>query len=146
MLSNPNSSPLDVDNAKLSVAEARSELQKTKRAANLEQALQRDSTLFSIKTSNPAPLFASIRRNKQQSVRINKLNVGNKTFTGDGVKNGFYKSISDLKTRDSNLPSSQTFQQFVSAHEHILEICQSGEKIPTMNNYLLLNCLSLESP
>ena len=129
----PLSTEAEVSNAKTSVAASRSQLQKVKRAANLQKELERDKNLYEIRSSKPGSLFASIRRNKRQSVKINKLHVGSDTFTGENVRNGFFKSISELKTRDPSLSSSRTFQEFVSAHEHILEICKTGNKIPNLS-------------
>ena len=38
-----------------------------------------------------------------------------------------------MKTRDqSELDNCTTFQQFLSDHQHILEICKAGSKIPPL--------------
>ena len=77
---------------------------------------------------------------------INKLTVGKETFTGDNVKKGFYKSVSQLKTRDPALATSKTFQEFVGSHNHILEISKSGKTIPLLSWETAKNLLKSIKP
>ena len=60
--------------------------------------------------------------------------VGDKHYLGDAVKDGFFDSISNLKTVDtSSLNDSEYFQQFSLDYENILEICKSGPPIPAIS-------------
>ena len=75
-----------------------------------------------------------IKASKKDSITLNKLHVGNDVFTGKDVGKGFFASISSLKSRDvSSLESCPTFQEFVTDHNHILEICKLGKKIPLLS-------------
>ena len=136
----------ELKDAECLVASAKADLQRAKRSVALDDELERDSNLFSILTNDPARLYSSIRRNKRQSVMINKLTVGKETFTGDNVKKGFYKSVSQLKTRDPALATSKTFQEFVGSHNHILEISKSGKTIPLLSWETAKNLLKSIKP
>ena len=75
-----------------------------------------------------------MKASKKDSITLNKLHVGNDVFTGKDVGKGFFTSISSLKSRDvSSLESCPTFQEFVTDHNHILEICKLGKKIPLLS-------------
>ena len=69
-----------------------------------EQAWKRDHTLYSVCTKDPSVIFKSIKSVKRGSIRkIQKLTVGKKVYVGDSVKDGFFDSISQLKSRDPNI-------------------------------------------
>ena len=107
----------------------------------------RDIDWYSILSSNPSALFQKIKSNKRKSVSINKLNVGDELFTDKDVGNGFFKSISALKTRnEEELQNCQTFQDFLSDHEHILEICKEGKEIPPLTLSQALDLLKSIKP
>ena len=59
-------------------------------------------------------VFASVKRAKRAKAgNITKLTVSDKVYCGDQVKDGFFDSISKLKTRDQRLlDSSQYFNEF----------------------------------
>ena len=47
---------------------------------------------------------------------------------------GFYDSLSHLKTIDrSTIHASQSYNNFLDEYEHIMEICNNGDKIPTIS-------------
>ena len=78
--------------------------------------------------------MSSIKASKKDSITLNKLFVGNDVFTGRDVGKGFFTSIKSLKSRDhSSLDSCPSFQDFVTEHKHILEICKLGKKIPLLS-------------
>ena len=131
---NPMSTKSDIETAKLAHSASRAALQASKRAVSVAHESETYDQLNTILTNNPKALFTSIRARKRDSVSLNKLTVGKDTFDGDDVGKGFYKSISALKTRDKDkLESCSTFQQFVSDHKHILEICKAGSRIPPLS-------------
>ena len=67
-------------------------------------------------------------------MKINKLVVGSKTYLDESVPDGFYDSISSLKSRDyDSLERSETFMDFRSDYENILKICEHGSQIPTIS-------------
>ena len=79
-----------LNHAKDSVSSARSTLQNLKRKWRLQGELTRDTNLHTVLSSNPNCFFSSLKANKKASVKINKLNVGNKIFTGENVGKGFF--------------------------------------------------------
>ena len=108
---------------------------KLERAYKAEQSWSRDKSLFSICTNDPFPVFKSIKSSKRCTAgKINKLLVGDKTYSGDAVQDGFYDSISQLKSRDFvSLSSDPKFQEFSSDYLNILEICKHGSPIPPIS-------------
>ena len=63
---------------------------KLERMYKAGQSSQRDETLFSICTSNPSPIFKSIKSSKRSTAgKIQKLSVGHKVYLGDSVQDGF---------------------------------------------------------
>ena len=62
------------------------------------------------------------------------MTVGNKTYVGDTVQDGFFDSISQLKSRDSDsLAASKYFDDFSRDYENILEVCKHGKTIPAIS-------------
>ena len=147
VLSDSSSTAIIIDSAKTLFSQTRASLQKTKRNSDVSQESERAQNLGSILSSNPSALFQKIKSNKRKSVSINKLNVGDELFTDKDVGNGFFKSISALKTRnEEELLSCQTFQDFLSDHEHILEICKEGKEIPPLTLSQALDLLKSIKP
>ena len=79
-------------------------------------------------------MFKSIKRVKSTNfTQIRKVNVGNKTFTGHLIPDGFYSSLSALKEPDmTTIHSSSSYQSTLSDYQHILKICSAGVKIPAI--------------
>ena len=74
-------------------------------------------------------MIKNIKNRKQnQSTSIKTLQVGPKTYTDDNVADGFFESISNLKTI-SNI-TSPNFESFAEDHRNIIEICKSAQIIP----------------
>ena len=95
--------------------------------ANTSKEVERDSEL-----QDPAKVFMKVKANKsKQSQKIKSLQVGDKIYTEDAVADGFYDSISSLKTLKPITATS--FDRFCEDHRHILEICKSGTQIPRIS-------------
>ena len=61
------------------------------------------------------------------------LTVGNDTYTGDAVPDGFYSALTSLKVPDSStLTSNPNFLTASSNLQHILQICLAGPPIPSI--------------
>ena len=70
----------------------------TVRTQNLQFDIDRDTQLYNIMGENPAKVFKFIKSMKNtDSGTIDKLNVGQRTYTGINVADGFYESMSSLK-------------------------------------------------
>ena len=100
------------------------------RWARLKKSVSRDS-----KNQMQDDINKSIRQIKTKSSReIHKLKVGDRIFEGENVPDGFFHSISSLKTLNEELLSSSC--SYISASEtykYILKICKSGAKVPPVS-------------
>ena len=66
--------------------------------------------------------------------KVQKLTVGSKIYEGDSVGDGFFDSISALKTHDVESSfSSPYFEDFSCHYENIIKLCKSGEIIPPIS-------------
>ena len=122
--------------------------QKLSRRQRAAEASSRDSSSFSILGKNPSPLFKHIKASRhRKSAKIRKLLVSDKTYLDENVPDGFYDSISTLKTRDhSALENSASFQEFSSDYQNILEISKRGDKIPSLSEKDSLDILMNMKP
>ena len=127
---------------KKSVARTREAFNISKRLYRLEQRRQkhkedclRDSPLFSVTTSNPSAVYKSIRSAKSSSSRaIPFLTVGKKKYVGENIVDGFYDSISALKSQDNNsLQSSPNYNSWSQDYEYILQMCKNKCDIPLIS-------------
>ena len=71
----------------------------TVRAHRRKQGIKRDEKLFEILSNNPMKVYQFIKRSKRNNIsKINHLKVGDKVYTGDDVADGFYDSLTTLKS------------------------------------------------
>ena len=75
-------------------------------------------------TDQPKDIFKAVKARKSKNSEIKELVVGEKVYTDEDVANGFFDSISDLKTLHG--VTSLSYDTFADYHRHIIEICQSG--------------------
>ena len=67
-------------------------------------------------------------------MKIQKLTVGDKVYVGDSVQDGFYDSISQLKSRDdASLDNDAKFNEFSADYHNIIEVCKHGSPIPPIS-------------
>jgi hypothetical protein len=118
---------------------------KLERAYKAKYSIERDEKLCS---SDLSSVFASVKHAKRSKAgKINKLTVGNKVYVGDSVRDGFYDSISELKSRDSNsLNASKQFNDFSLDYQNILEVCKHGSPIPPISENDSFNLLQKMKP
>ena len=115
---------------------ARKAYRQAVRSARLKQAVSRDQQLDTILTNNPSRLYSSLRNTKKSKTSsIEKLKVGDKVYEGSQVGDGFYESMSSLKTCDLEALSQdpQLSEHFYN-YENILKICQDKQNIPPVSN------------
>ena len=105
------------------------------RSARLKQAVSRDQMLDTILTNNPSKLYSSLRNGKKsKSSRIEKLKVGEKVYEGSQVGDGFFESMSSLKTCDLEaLSQDPLLSEYFSNYSHILKICHDKQNIPPVS-------------
>ena len=109
--------------------------QKLVRAFKAQNSVNRDKHLFSIKSHDPRTFYIKVKFEKREnSGKITKLEVGNKLYFDCAVSDGFYDSISKLKSRNKEaIESSNYFADFQSDYWNILNICKTGFSIPTVS-------------
>ena len=117
------------------LATSRSSHNKLVREHKATEAIARDQVAFQILSDDPSSLFKKIRSAKRgKGTSINKLTVGDKVYSNDSVADGFFDSISSLKTRDSaSLASSKVFNEFSNDYKNILQISANGAAIPKIS-------------
>ena len=105
------------------------------RTNRVREGYKRDQQLYKILSENPFSLYRSIKSwRRSNSTAIQKLTVGDKVFIGDAVSDGFYESMTSLKTCDiKNLRSDPSLSRHFSNYDHILQLCQDQHKIPAMS-------------
>ena len=105
------------------------------REYEIKDNVKRDEQLFSLLSSNASSMFRKIRASKASSTeKIQTLKVGSMEYYGENVKNGFFKSISDLKSRKpfkdkGNYVENDIMEDFLN----ILDICQYKKDLPNIS-------------
>ena len=128
----------DLKSCRLDYNEARIQHRKLVRYFKAKDSFNRDQSLL----ADPAATYKNIRFSSRQRVnKIQKLNVGPKAYFGKSVSDGFFDSIAELKSRDSEslsnskyfMNSPLTLQIFLRSAKKVLQYRQ----FPRRN---LLNC------
>ena len=129
---------------KLEYNQAKAHHRKLVRHLKAMDASNRDASLL----ANPSQTFRRIRAYKRNNLgKINLLNVGDKQYVGEQVADGFYDSISQLKTRDhGKLARSSHFKNSTSEFSSILDLCKSGKPLPQISRAKSLHILQRMSP
>ena len=121
---------------------------KLERQFNARLSLERDEHLHSVLSKNPSSIYKTIKRYKRTKAgKLYKLTVGKNTYFDSSVKDGFYESISKLKTKDSiSLAKSEYFSDFKNDFDNIIDICRNGDKIPEISEIDSLSLLQKLKP
>ena len=128
-LRNSNASKAELLEAHTTFNIAKAAHQNVVRKSTVEQECIRDEQFHEILSKNPRDVFRRIKaRKSKESPSIDSLIVGDKIYTNENVSDGFFDSISALKTVNNII--SPSFKQFSDDHTHIIELCKSGQKIP----------------
>ena len=97
----------------------------------MQEDYSRDEKFFSLLSSNSSSIFRKIRASKSSSTRkIQELKVGDKEYQGDYVKNGFFDSLSSLKTRSN---TSLHASNITEDYQNILDICRNKKDLPNIS-------------
>ena len=135
LLSLANSNAEDIFAARTKLRQAKTTLRQCIRADLSDIRNKRDETLSSILSVNPSAAYKAIKSSKEAaSSEIQNLKVGNKIYSGEKVPDGFYDSLSSLKSPDiSPLYSSPAFQETLLAYKNVLKIAKEGDNIPPIS-------------
>ena len=107
----------------------------TVRKVRLKQSLKRDSKLDSILSKDPRAIYSYLRTSrKTKTSNIQNLKVGDEVYHGDMVGDGFYESMTALKSCNmETLENDPQLSHHFSNFEHILKICQANQNIPPIS-------------
>ena len=113
----------------------KNEHRKAVRLRRAKDSMKRDGLASSILSDNPAKLFRAIAVGRKASnAPIKKLYVDGKQYEGDQVCDGFYDSISFLKTvAHQDLHCSDSFKRAEDEYENIVRICRTGARVPRIS-------------
>ena len=108
---------------------------KLERYHDTQESIKRDKKLHDMLSKNPSAVHKSIRRSKNCNAgKIQKLTVHDRIYLSDTVPDGFYDSLSCLKSIDpTSLQNSSSYKSFTDDYKHIIEICNNGDKIPDIS-------------
>ena len=113
------------------LAKAKKNYQNAVRKARLQQCVDHDTKMSSIVTSKPQAVYKYIKSiRKTKTTTIDKLTVGDKVYTGPRVPDGFYDSMTALKSCDfEQLKADTNLKENFSNYEHILRLCKDNHTI-----------------
>ena len=119
-------------NARRAFVTARKAYRVAVRTTRLKQNIQRDQKLDKILSENPSATYSYMRSiRKTKASRIERLTVGEKVYEGAAVADGFYDSMTALKSCNlENLQNDPHLSSQFSDYEHILKLCQDNHNIP----------------
>ena len=116
LLSDDPTNTQSINNAKEKLKEFKQTYGRLVRQLNMKKGQLRDAKL-----SDSSQYFVNIRKVKNKSKRdLLKLKVNDKTYEGDKVPDGFFDSISSLKTLDTD--SLRQSSSYLSFCEFVVEI------------------------
>ena len=115
--------------------EARSRYKKAIRKSLVMAGSERDRKLFEILGENPGKAYSFLKSARKNSpTKIASLTVGNKVYHGSAVCDGFYDSMSSIKTCNiEELKADREISEHFSNHDHILKLCQNKRTIPPID-------------
>ena len=145
-LRNINPASEEMINLKNKHLKAKTEHRKLVRLQDMQESFQRDELLHSVLT-NPSAIFRSIKNASCSSGSTEKLTVGKRVYLGNKVPDGFFESLSGLKSIDrASLDSSAHFKEFTEDYQNILKICSTGKPIPPISESKSFNILQKMKP
>ena len=94
-----------------------------------------DQKMFSLMSSSPSSVFRKIKASKKSSVEaIPFLKVGSDVYHGENVKNGFFDSISRLKSKSYGPgKANEVTVDFMEDYKHILDLCKNKRDLPRIS-------------
>ena len=92
-------------------------------------------TLFSVLEERSSSVHSYIKSSRNKGgTNIEKLTVLDKVYVGDKVADGFFDSMTSLKSCDMDqLLENPTIAEQFSNYEHIKKLCQDKEPIPAIS-------------
>ena len=124
----------NVSKARESFICTRKKYRQTVRQHRVKDSIQRYCKLddMFVKPSAAYAYIRSCKRTKQR--KIEYLTVGDKTYTGAAVSDGFYESMTSLKQCDiENLRADPNLTNQFANYDNIIELCRNQTPIPAIS-------------
>ena len=136
LTSGNNYSSEQVNDARKALTAARAECRRIMNNTTKLACDERDALTHSVLSSNPEKLYSFVKASKNKSsTKINSLKVGKKVYSGSSVPDGFFDSLSTLKSPDmTRIHSSPSYRAASSDFSTIRKICSAGLQIPTISS------------
>ena len=132
ILRDPSATSEQIEAVSSAFKAAKSRYQNVVRKLQVQEECKRDQELNGILGHGRALALKMIKSGKKKnSTTIKSLKVGNKIYDDNSVGDGFYDSISKLKTLDTI--TSPSFESFAEDYKHIIEICKAARTIPRIS-------------
>ena len=97
-------------------------------------SIRRDKVLDTILTNNPQEASKALRSHKSTvSAKISELKVNDKIYTGKNIADGFFDSMSNLKTMKPETKNCSECESFKFDYKLVREISKAGDKIPPIS-------------
>ena len=105
------------------------------RNINFNKNYKEDQKMFTLLSSEPSSIFRKIRSLKSaSSSQIPFLTVGDTKYEGESVKDGFFFSIKNLKSKPNpEEPKHDLTEPLIDDYKHILDICQNKVDLPPIS-------------
>ena len=115
--------------------DAKQEYKAALRRSRVQAGHDRDRKLFTILDENPQKAFGFLKScRKSTPAVIESLKVGPKVYHGKAVSDGFFDSMSSIKSCNFELLSDDPhIAEHLSNHEHILKLCKDKRTIPSID-------------
>ena len=129
------SSPKKIRSARLYLKETKKNLRKSVRHTHIQANIKRDQQLNKIAGENPSQVYSFIKSSRNSSsTQIQKLSVAGKSYQDEMVPDGFFDSMSRLKScnYDDMKKDPMLTQQF-SDYENILKLLPATSNIPPIS-------------
>ena len=132
ILGDPSATPEQIEAVTTAFKTAKSSYQNVVRRLQVHEECVRDQELNGLLGHGRALAMKMIKSGKKKnSSSIKSLKVGDKVYEDNNVGDGFYDSITKLKTLDTI--TSPNFDSFATDYQHIIEICKSARTIPRIS-------------
>ena len=114
---------------------ARKEYRSAIRLFNHKSSLERDQRLSEILSKTPSKFYRYLKNKKKSAPsKIERLTVNDKLFLGDAVGDGFYESMSTLKSCNfDDLIRNKELGDSLTIYEHVIKLCENDKKLPSIS-------------
>ena len=127
-----DSTDANVIEAKVNLKNAKREFRTTIRRLRNDDNIARDHNLSDILLRDPRNAYRSIKSSMSSGPpQVPFLTVGDRNYVGDRVADGFFDSISALKTKEvPKFPNEASFNNLQEDYSHILDLCMNKRDLP----------------